>query len=78
MIRLLTVAYALLTVVPTEASADISIQLSNQELTSSSEVIVIGRATVQHQTDLTAASRQDGQCSHSPRLVRRIPEASFG
>lgn len=41
----LLVACALLTVVPTGASADISIHLSNEELTSSSEVIVIGRAT---------------------------------
>jgi len=41
----LLVACALLIVVPTGASADISIHLSNEELTSSSEVIVIGRAT---------------------------------
>ena len=41
----LLVACALFTVVPTMASADISIRLSNQQLTSSSEVIVIGRAT---------------------------------
>jgi hypothetical protein len=41
----LLVASALLSMVPTGASADISIRLSNQELTSLSEVILVGRAT---------------------------------